>query len=116
MRFPDGQAPEITATGAELVNFVRDERRRELCFEGHRWFDLRRYAVNSRFPFSKEIRHVAYEYQASGDYAAVGEYVLRPYAEDEAAYVFPIPSDEIVINHGSLAQNADRPERELIRY
>lgn len=116
MRFPDGQSPEITATGAELVNFVRDERRRELCFEGHRWFDLRRYAVNSRFPFSKEIRHVAYEYQASGDYAAVGEYVLRPYAEDEAAYVFPIPSDEIVINHGSLAQNADRPERELIRY
>ena len=115
-RFPAGQLPDIAATGAELVNFVRDERRRELCFEGHRWFDLRRYAVNSRFPFSKEIRHPAYEYQASGDYAAVGEYVLRPYAEDRAAYVFPIPEDEILINHGALEQNAVRPDREIIRY
>ena len=115
-RFPAGQAPDIAATGEELVNFVRDERRRELCFEGHRWFDLRRYAVNSRYPFSKEIRHVAYEFQAGGEYAAVGEYVLRPYAEDRAAYVFPIPEDEIVINHGSLAQNAARPDREMTRY
>lgn len=29
----------------DLVNFVRNERRRELCFEGHRWFDLRRYGM-----------------------------------------------------------------------
>lgn len=27
----------------EAVNIVRKERRRELCFELHRWFDLRRY-------------------------------------------------------------------------
>lgn len=28
--------------GEELLDFVRDERRKELCFEGHRWFDQRR--------------------------------------------------------------------------
>lgn len=28
-----------------LVQFIRDERRRELCFEHHRWFDLRRYGM-----------------------------------------------------------------------
>lgn len=28
-----------------LVRFIRDERRRELCFEHHRWFDLRRYGM-----------------------------------------------------------------------
>ena len=109
-RFPGGQAPAITETGEELVNFVRDERRRELCYEGHRWFDLRRYAVNSRYPFTKEIRHAAYEYTGS-TYAASGEYVLRPYPEDRAAYVFPIPEDEIIINHGTLVQNEERPDR-----
>ena len=31
----------------ELILFVRDERRRELCFEDHRWFDLRRYGMPS---------------------------------------------------------------------
>lgn len=29
----------------ELVEFTRRERRRELCFEHHRWFDLRRYGM-----------------------------------------------------------------------
>lgn len=35
----------------ELINFVRNERRRELCYEGHRWFDLRRYGM-------PEIKHI----------------------------------------------------------
>lgn len=34
-------------SGDELLEFVRNERRRELCFEGHRWFDLRRYGMPS---------------------------------------------------------------------
>lgn len=33
-------------TGKDLVEAIRLERRLELCFEGHRWFDLRRYMVN----------------------------------------------------------------------
>ena len=27
-------------SGADLVYFIREERRRELCLEGHRWFDM----------------------------------------------------------------------------
>ena len=38
----------------ELVTFVRDERRRELCFENHRWFDLRRYGM-------EPLTHVWYD-------------------------------------------------------
>lgn len=32
-------------SGETLVNFIREERRKELCFEGQRWFDLRRYGM-----------------------------------------------------------------------
>ncbi|GAB2529323.1 RagB/SusD family nutrient uptake outer membrane protein [Rufibacter soli] len=33
----------IPATKAELFQYIKDERRRELFFEGHRWFDLKRW-------------------------------------------------------------------------
>lgn len=37
--------PVGAATSEELMSLCRDERRRELSFEGHRWFDLRRYGM-----------------------------------------------------------------------
>lgn len=58
----------------ELVNFIRSERRRELCFEGHRWPDLRRYAVNTKYPLETTIRHMVYETE-NGEYA--GYYLLK---------------------------------------
>jgi hypothetical protein len=30
-------------TGAALITEIKQERRRELAFEGHRWFDIKRY-------------------------------------------------------------------------
>jgi hypothetical protein len=54
-------AAPITATGAALINAIQDERRRELAFEGHRWFDLKRrgmdivkpaYGSNPTVPFT----------------------------------------------------------------
>ncbi|WP_316747898.1 RagB/SusD family nutrient uptake outer membrane protein [Pedobacter gandavensis] len=37
--------PVNITDGAALLDFYKDERRRELAFEGHRWFDLRRYGM-----------------------------------------------------------------------
>lgn len=69
---------------------VRKERRMELCFEDHRWFDLRRYGM-------PEIRHT---YRA-----AVGEpdvtYVLK---EKDPLYTLPIPSI-ILQNNKAVSQN-----------
>ena len=42
----------------EVIDQVRVERRKELCLEGHRWFDLRRYAVCKKAPFKKTIERV----------------------------------------------------------
>lgn len=99
---------KITLTGHELLNFVRDERRRELAFEGHRWFDLRRYAVSSRWAMQKEINHVYYDGRLRGNV------ILKKYDEDAPYYVLLIPENEILINEGSLVQNKDRNRKEPI--
>lgn len=46
-----------TLAGDALIREIRDERRRELCFEGHRWFDLRRYTVCEKAPFTGAIQN-----------------------------------------------------------
>ena len=110
-RFQPAALTPISEEGAALVNRVRNERRLELCFEGQRWFDLRRYAVNSQYPFSKSIRHRSIIYTGNG-YTENGYYELAPYEQDAAAYIVPIASDEIEFNRG-LITNEQRPERPL---
>jgi hypothetical protein len=43
-------AAAITATGAALTAAIQDERRRELAFEGARWFDLKRRGLDITKP------------------------------------------------------------------
>lgn len=109
MRFVEGSTYEVPAStaGGELVELVREERRRELCFEGHRWFDLRRYAVCPVHPMDKEIRHI-YQDNNPRDGVAQGYYILPRFSEDNSNWVMPIPASEITINHGALTQNVRR--------
>lgn len=117
-RYAAEDVPSITESGESLVNYIRDERRRELCYEGHRWFDLRRYAVNSKYPFTKSIKHESYEYvptsETEGYFRKIGQYVLKPYPEDKAAYVMPLPDYAVLFNEGVLVQNPERPVRTLL--
>lgn len=110
-RFRPADLTPVTADGAALVNFIRDERRRELCFETHRWFDLRRYGVNSKYAFGKSIRHRNYIFTGT-TYTENGYYELNPYDQDKAAYIVPIANDEIEFNQGLLT-NEPRPARPL---
>ena len=115
-RFAGGQIPAIDGlSGKELVEFIRDERRRELCFESQRWFDLRRYAVCVKYPESKEIDHVSYLPATAANANGIpnGTYRLKRY-EEERAYVLPIPGYEIVFNRGELVDNPEREDREAI--
>ncbi len=110
-RYATGMLPRIDAMGRdEMIDFVRAERRRELCFEGHRWPDLRRYAVNTIRPMKKSIRHTVYDrggMMQGGTYA--GYFELKPYGEDEG-WIMPFPRDEIAFNNGLLV-NPERPDR-----
>ena len=101
----------IISSGNQLIQDIRDERRRELCFEGQRWFDLRRYSVNSVYPESHEIKHNFTYYQDRESASVVNRvtYVLQPYDE---AYTLPIPYEVITFNTG-MEQNK-RPNREPV--
>ncbi len=112
-RYAEGMLPEISSLGEEeLVNFIRSERRKELCFEGHRWPDLKRYAVNTKYPYNEPIRHGQYRFTGSmtgGDLE--GYYVLGKYEEDDG-WIMPFPSKEITYNEGTI-ENPERPDRSL---
>lgn len=85
----------VGVTGKNLVDSIRQERRLELCFEFHRWFDLRRYGMPS---ITKEwVLGVG----------NVQKYVLE---EKDKAYTIPIP--EIVMDQNKmLIQNELAPKR-----
>ena len=115
-RYKGNKAPDISnLSGEALVKFIREERRRELCFEGHRWFDLRRYAVAPKYPEKKEIKHNIYDpssiYQGPGIYK--GTYLLKEYGQDNA-WVMPIPDSELEFNEGLMIDNPKREERPML--
>ncbi len=88
-------APALTdltyASQDELIGLVRLERRRELAFENHRWYDLKRWGI---LP-TTIIKHLARQYN-------------RP--ESEFSYInvnmnyLPIPYSDIT-NNPNLTQN-----------
>lgn len=85
----DKYAEKDINSAEELVEFTREERRRELCFEDHRWFDLRRWGM-------KEIKHIWYESENS--------YMTYTLKENDLLYTVPIPQNSLDRN-GRLEQN-----------
>ena len=79
-------------SGEELINFVRNERRKELCFEGQRWFDLRRYGM-------PKITHTW----------AGQTFTLQ---KNDASYTMPI-DEETLEQNKALEQNPLAPKREI---
>ncbi|MDM8158456.1 RagB/SusD family nutrient uptake outer membrane protein [Labilibaculum sp. K2S] len=96
-------------THDELIYFIRDERRRELCLEGHRWFDLRRYNVVLEYPNTKTLK-ASYTYfeldpnTYSYIPSAKRSFVLAP---GDPAYTLPIPQFELEYNKGMKDNSRD---------
>lgn len=100
---------EITETGNTLIARIREERKYELCFEGHRWFDLRRYAVDKTYP---QIHTLTSSYSLIG--AADFNYPIQGGSRytmdmDDLANTLPIP--EKVANFDNMPNNprSERP-------
>lgn len=77
---------DVTITDRDAaMTAVRTERRMELCFEGLRWFDLRRWGC-------PELKHT---YSANNGTSPAIEYKLE---QGDARYTLPIPRRERNLN------------------
>ncbi|MEJ7769712.1 MAG: RagB/SusD family nutrient uptake outer membrane protein [Chitinophagaceae bacterium] len=94
--------PPVTETGPALVARLQNERRIELSFEDHRWFDVRRWKIA---PVVLNIpgKRMAVTKDASGNkiYTVVN---FQPRAFTDKNYLVPIPQYEISKNP-KLVQN-----------
>lgn len=84
-RILDYQNKVITAKD-ELIDAILTERYKELAFEGHRFFDLKRRKMTVRRGAQDAIN-------------TAGAMILEP---TKAQYNFPIPADEIFVNKNIL--------------
>jgi len=93
--------PEITASGDELLDAIRRERRVELAFEGHSFFDERRWMIPEHLGF--DIKGLKWTKLADGS-VVNEEYTVieRPWFDRQ--YYLPIPLTEIE-KAPSLQQN-----------
>lgn len=103
-----GNYTDQSYSGDELIRQVREERRKELCFEGHRWFDLRRYTVNTRLAEHKTIRHSFYVY-SDEQLRAVRVFELN--ADEKNVWTFMIPESVIEFDKVPM-ENNERDVRE----
>ena len=70
------------ADSDEVLQAIKDERRVELAFEGHRWYDLVRWG------------------DAADTMTALGETL-----DDSNYLLFPIPDSEVSATNGIIEQN-----------
>ena len=83
--------------GASLVKTVWKERRRELCFEDHRWFDLRRQGMEQ----------IAHKWMGDHSDSQITTFVLK---KNDPMYTFQIP-DNVMLRNDKLIQNESGPIR-----
>lgn len=100
---------EVSESGNDLIDFIRDERAREFLLEGHRWFDLRRYTVCQPYPWSKVIEH-GYYYITEVNYQSVVDRIdWYRLEKNDGGYTLPIPRD--IRNFQVSLGNSNRPPR-----
>ena len=88
-------APTLSSSAEELQQLLRSERRKELCCEGIRFFDLKRYGMPS------------YTHTVVGESGSRTVYTLE---ERDEFYCIPFP-DEALDHNEALVQNPLHPHR-----
>ncbi len=99
---------DASYSGQTLADEIMLERRKELCFEGQRWFDLRRYTVREKYPAGKDILHVFNEYTDNGVFVRAHYYLLK---STDKSWTFAIPRAVLEADKVPMPDN-ERDQRE----
>ena len=99
----DPYLEECAQNKDKMRELIRNERRLELCFENHRFWDLRRW--NVEFP---KLNEAAKGINITTD-ATTGKYIYKTFDAEERKYdkymyYGPIPYSEI-LKYSNLKQN-----------
>ena len=97
------EMPPVTATGSELLEKLRNERRIELAFENHRYFDLRRWKLAEEYE-NKNAMGIKVEKDESGN-LTYSEITVLERSFGPQHYWLPIPRSEIIKSSYTLEQN-----------
>lgn len=93
-------APDIPASYDEAIDMILDERLRELCFEGKRWFDLVRVAVRNGGEHKDKLISLLLL-----NIAAKDRPLYESKLQDTYGYYLPINETDIESSGGVLVQN-----------
>lgn len=90
--------PDVTQSGADLRIRYRHERKIELAFEGHRFYDVRRWVIGSSAYVP--VNGVLVTYKLNPDHTTATVPTITPQwvqnrTWDNKAYFFPIKRDEM---------------------
>lgn len=94
--------PDISASSIDLLKAIQHEREIELCFEGHRFYDVRRWKIATHTE-NQPLRGVHISKAVNGTFSYL-YFILQDRKFDEKDYLFPIPVYEINKN-AELTQN-----------
>lgn len=102
--------PPISCSGDDLRKAIRHERRIELAFETHRWFDTRRWKEIESQKMPVSGMNIAAGTNPNANINKTDEsFYRRTKIEDRIFepqhYLFPIPQEEINRNLNNLVQN-----------
>ena len=88
---------------SEMRERIRNERRVELCFEEHRFFDVRRWKIAEQTERAP-LLGMRVTKNANNTYS-YSEFTVEQRVFDPKMYLYPIPYEEIAKMGGNLVQN-----------
>lgn len=92
--------PDMPSSQSEMIDLVLDERLRELCFEGKRWFDLVRVAIRDDGKYKSKLVKLLLQNVAAKDRPLYEAKLQNTYG-----YFLPINESDMVASGGVLVQN-----------